>query len=61
MYTMTSPAQLDLSLSKVQDRMKDREACPWIVCCSPWDRKDSDTTEQLNNNIYILNVHTYDL
>ena len=21
-----------------------------LVCCSPWGRKDSDTTEQLNNN-----------
>ena len=24
-----------------------------LACCSPWDHKDSDTTEQLdNNNIY---------
>ena len=22
-----------------------------LVCCSPWSRKDSDTTEQLNLNI----------
>ena len=21
-----------------------------LVCCSPWDRKQSDPTEQLNNN-----------
>ena len=21
-----------------------------LACCSPWDRKESDTTEQLNNN-----------
>ena len=21
-----------------------------LVCCSPWGRKESDTTEQLNNN-----------
>ena len=21
-----------------------------LVCCSPWDHKESDTTEQLNNN-----------
>ena len=21
-----------------------------LVCCSPWDRKESDMTEQLNNN-----------
>ena len=23
-----------------------------LVCCSPWGRKDSDTTEQLNNNLF---------
>ena len=22
-----------------------------LVCCSPWGRKESDTTEKLNNNI----------
>ena len=21
-----------------------------LLCCSPWGRKESDTTEQLNNN-----------
>ena len=21
-----------------------------LACCSPWGRKESDTTEQLNNN-----------
>ena len=21
-----------------------------LVCCSPWDRKESDMTEQLNND-----------
>ena len=21
-----------------------------LVCCSPWDHKDPDTTERLNNN-----------
>ena len=21
-----------------------------LACCSPWDRKESDTTERLNNN-----------
>ena len=26
---------------------------PWsLVCCSPWGHKDSDTTEQLNSNIW---------
>ena len=25
-----------------------------LVCCSPWDHKESDTTEWLNNNKYIF-------
>ena len=36
---------VDMSLSKFQESVKDREA--W-QCCSPWGRKESDTTEQLN-------------
>ena len=24
-----------------------------LVCCSPWGHKESDTTEQLNNNKHI--------
>ena len=24
-----------------------------LACCSPWGRKGSDMTEQLNNNIHI--------
>ena len=23
-----------------------------LACCSPWGRKESDTTERLNNNSY---------
>ena len=23
-----------------------------LACCSPWGRKESDTTEQLNNNMF---------
>ena len=33
---------MDLSLSKLQELVMDREAC------SPWCIKESDTTEQLN-------------
>ena len=35
---------MDMNLSKLQEMVKDREAC------SPWNHKRSDVTEQLNNN-----------
>jgi len=28
----------------------DDEAQRSLACCSPWDHKESDTTERLNNN-----------
>ena len=45
---------MDMSLSKLQEMVKDREARP---CCSPWGRKESDTTQRLNNNniLHIMN------
>ena len=36
---------MDISLGKLQELVMDREAC---LCCSPWDRKELDKTEQLN-------------
>ena len=35
---------MDMSLSKLRELVKDREAC--VLC--PWARKESDVTEQLN-------------
>ena len=37
---------IDMSLSKLWEIVKDQEA----VCCSPWGHKESDMTEQLNDN-----------
>ena len=38
---------MDVSLSKLWEIVKDREAGG--AACSPWDHKESDMTEQLNN------------
>ena len=39
---------MDMCLSKLQEILKDREAC--LGCCSPWGHQESDTVEWLNNN-----------
>ena len=36
---------MGMSLSKLWKLVMDREG---LACCSPWGRKESDTTEQLN-------------
>ena len=45
---------VDMSLSKLQEMVKDREAC-----CSPWGHKELDTTEWLNNNKYTYKMEYY--
>ena len=39
---------MDMSLSKLREMVKDREA--WCATCSAWGRKESDTAERLNSN-----------
>ena len=46
---------MDMSLSKLQEMVKDREDGDGegqgsLECCSPWGCRESDMTEQLNNN-----------
>ena len=36
---------MDMSLSKFQETVKDKEA--WHACCNPWGCKESDTIEGL--------------
>ena len=37
---------MDMSLIKFQEMVGEGS----LACCSPWGCKESDTTEQLNNN-----------
>ena len=39
-----------LSGHKFEQTMEDSEGQGSLVCCSPWGRRESETTEQLNNN-----------
>ena len=39
-----------LNSHKSEQTLGDSEGQGSLVCCSPWGRKESDTTEQLNNN-----------
>ena len=35
---------------EVEQTLRDSERQGSMVCCSPWDHKESDTTKQLNSN-----------
>ena len=37
----------DMRLSKLQELVEGQGS---LACCSPWGHKESDATEQLNNN-----------
>ena len=41
---------MDMSLSKLPEMVKDREAC-----CSPWGHKESYMTERLKNRLSVKN------
>ena len=43
---------MDMSLNKILEIVKDREA--WCAPIHGWDRKESDTTEQLNSNNLLI-------
>ena len=39
-----------LSGHKFEQTMEDSEGQGSLVCCSPWGRRETETTERLNNN-----------
>ena len=46
-----------LNVHESEQTLGDSEAQGSLARCSPWDRKESDTTEQLNNN-QIQNINS---
>ena len=39
---------------ELEQALGDGEGQGSLACCSPWGWKESDTTEQLNNNLYFI-------
>ena len=42
-----------------EQTLGDSEGQGSLACCSPWGRKESGTTEQLNNNSLMLSIILY--
>ena len=40
--------------NELEQTLGDSEGQGSLVCCSPWDHKESDTTERLNNNKFFI-------
>ena len=44
---------MDMTLRKDWELVKDRGG---LACCSPWGLKESDMTEEMNNNPSIIQI-----
>ena len=52
---LNMPANLENSaVAEFQQAPGDGEGQGSLACCSPWGWKESDMTEQLNNNLYFI-------
>ena len=45
---------MNMNLSKLPENGVEQGS---LACCSPWGCKESDTTEQLNNNLHIKLIY----
>ena len=45
---------------KFEQTLGDSEGSGGLACCSPWVRKELDSTEQLNNNRVLSPKHMFD-
>ena len=45
-----------LNRHEFEQTLGDSEGQGSLVCCSPWGCKQSDMTEQLNNNLLTINL-----
>ena len=46
-----------LNAHEFEQTLGDGEGQGSLVCCSPWDYKESDTTEQLKNKLHINHLY----